>query len=236
MSRERMQLLVATRNAHKTREFEALLGQDFEVSDLSAFPATALPEETGRTFEENARLKASAVSLAAGRVSPTGGQDRCLKDRHLLVLADDSGLEVDTLGGAPGIFSARYAGKNATGKENVKKLLRELERVGAQEISKRTARFRCALALARDGKIVDTYSGIVEGVIVDLPRGSAGFGYDPVFVPNGFDQTFGELPADVKNRISHRAGAVREFRVALESGEANQGLGGAGGGGAGAPG
>jgi XTP/dITP diphosphohydrolase len=225
-----MQLLIATRNAHKTREFEELLGQDFEVSDLSAFPAIAPPEETGRTFEENARLKAITVSLAAGRVRPTGGQDRQLQGRDLLVLADDSGLEVDVLGRAPGILSARYAGENATDKENVKKLLSELERFGVHEISKRTARFRCVLAVAREGKILGVFSGVVEGTIVDLPRGSAGFGYDPVFVPNGFDQTFGELPANVKNRISHRAGAVRAFRVALESGEANQGFGGGGGG------
>ena len=222
-----MQLLVATRNAHKTREFEELLSQDFEAHDLSAFPAIALPGESGRTFEENAKLKAIAVSLAAGRIGPTGGQDRQYRD--LLVLADDSGLEVDALGGAPGIFSARYAGENATDKDNIKKLLFELERLGTHEISKRTARFRCALALARDGKIVDAFSGVVEGTIVDLPRGSAGFGYDPIFVPIGFEQTFGELPADVKNQISHRARAVRAFRVALQTIAANQGFGGGGG-------
>src|SRR5712691_6136530 len=215
MSRERMQLLVTTRNAHKTREFEELLGQDFAVSDLSEFPGLQIPEETGRTFEENARLKAVAVS-----------DERQLNDRKLLVLADDSGLEVDALGGGPGIFSARYAGEKATDKDNVKKLLRELQGVGAHETSKRTARFRCALALACDAKILDTFFGVIEGTIVDLPRGPGGFGYDPVFVPNGFDQTFGELPRDVKNQISHRARAVRAFRVAVQTGAANQGLGG----------
>lgn len=218
-----MQLLIATRNAHKTREFRELLGDDFEVSDLGAFPEIKLPNETGGTFEENAKIKAAAVS-----------QDRQLQDRHLRVIADDSGLEVDALGGSPGIFSARYAGENASDQANIEKLLRELERVGAHAISKRRARFRCVLALACAGTILNTVSGVVDGTIVDLPRGSHGFGYDPVFLPEGFDQTFGELPAEVKNQISHRARAVRAFRAVLQTGAANQGLGGGAGGAPGA--
>ena len=198
------EVILATRNAHKVREFRELLGEDFEVRDLSAFPRINVPPETGRTFEENARLKAMTVSQA-----------RQVQDRHLFVLADDSGLEVDALGGAPGIFSARYAGDAATDEQNIKKLLRELARMGAHEISQRTARFHCVLALARAGKVLDTFSGAVEGVIADLPRGSGGFGYDPVFVPDGFEQTFGELSPDVKNEISHRARAVRALRAAL---------------------
>jgi XTP/dITP diphosphohydrolase len=188
-----MDLLLASRNAHKTREFAEILGNGFEVSDLCA--ATSRPiEETGRTFEENAILKAIAVS----------------QDRHLLVVADDSGLEVDALDGAPGVFSARYAGPNATDQENVDKLLAEL-----REKEPRTARFRCVIALARAGELLGTFEGVAEGVIVDLARGSAGFGYDPVFMPKGFEQTFGELSAAIKNRISHRAKAIAKLRKAL---------------------
>lgn len=187
------QLLLATRNAHKTREFAQLLGDEFEIADLSGAGAPTI-EETGHTFDENAILKAVAVS----------------RDRDGLVAADDSGLEVDVLDGAPGIFSARYAGANATDQENIDKLLRELSRH-----QQRCARFRCVIALARDGKLLGTFEGKVEGVIVDLARGSAGFGYDPVFRPDGFDKTFGELPAEIKNRISHRAKAIAALREAL---------------------
>lgn len=215
-----MDLLLATHNAHKAREFRELLGQNFDVIDLSAFPEIALPKEAGRTFEENAILKAVAVS-----------QHRPVQDRHLFVLADDSGLEVKALGGAPGIFSARYAGENATDKENVSKLLRELSLK-----RDRAARFRCALALAREGKLLKTFEGVVDGAIVDLVRGSGGFGYDPVFVANGSDKTFGELSPELKNQISHRARAVRKFRAALQSRETSQGFGGGGGAPGGAPG
>ena len=204
-----MQLLIATRNAHKAREFRELLGDEFEICDLNAFPEMNLPAETGATFEENARLKAASVSQARPpSAAATAG-------KQLLVVADDSGLEVDALGGAPGILSARYAGDNATDKQNIRKLLDELARAGAHEMSKRTARFRCVLALARRGEIFATFSGVAEGVIVDLPRGSQGFGYDPIFVPKGFDKTFGQLPAQLKNQISHRARAIRALRAGL---------------------
>jgi len=196
-------LLLATRNANKTREFRELLGEDFDVHDLSFFDEMAIPKESGRTFEENAILKAVAAS-----------QDRRVQDRHLLVVADDSGLEVDALGGAPGILSARYAGETASDKENIEKLLSELARRNAP-LDQRSARFRCIIALAREGKLLGKFEGIVEGSIVDLPRGSLGFGYDPIFVPNGFDKTFGELPIELKNRISHRARAIRAFRAGL---------------------
>jgi XTP/dITP diphosphohydrolase len=197
-----MELLLATRNAHKAREFRELLGDDFNVRDLSALPEITVPEETGGTFAENARLKAIAVS----------------QDRQSFVLADDSGLEVDALGGRPGVFSARYAGEGATDTENVEKLLREMKRAGALKPSQRQARFRCVLALARAAKLLGLFSGVVEGTIVDLARGSAGFGYDPAFLPNGYAKTFGELPARVKNQISHRAQAVQAFRAAMKSG------------------
>jgi len=196
-------LLLAAGNANKTREFRELLGKDFDVHDLSFFDEMAIPKESGRTFEENAILKAVAAS-----------QDRHVQDRHLLVVADDSGLEVEALGGAPGIFSARYAGQNASDKENIDKLLSELARRDVP-LDQRSARFRCVIALAREGKLLGKFEGIVEGLIVDLPRGSRGFGYDPIFLPNGFDKTFGESPIELKNRISHRARAIRAFRAGL---------------------
>jgi len=187
-----MQLIVATRNAHKTREIQQILGSEFEVRDLSGH--SEIPEivESGASFKENARLKAVAAS------------------RHLpeLIIADDSGLEVEALRGAPGIHSARYAGKNATDKQNIEKLLGEIAKIGAKG-NQRRARFRCVLALARNGQILSTFEGNLDGKIIERPRGSHGFGYDPIFVPKGFDQTFGELPAEVKNRISHRAQAIR---------------------------
>jgi XTP/dITP diphosphohydrolase len=130
------------------------------------------------------------------------------------LIADDSGLEVDALGGAPGIYSARYAGANATAEEKIDKLLHELARVGAIGDA-RGARFRCVVALARNGTLLGSFEGSVEGKIADQARGKGGFGYDPVFTPAGFEQTFGELPADVKNTISHRAKAIRVLAVRL---------------------
>src|SRR5438477_9562957 len=196
-------LLLATRNANKTREIRELLGKDFDVYDLSFFDEMAIPKESGRTFEENAILKAVAAS-----------QDQHVKDRHLLVVADDSGLEVDALGGAPGIFSARYAGENASDKQNIDRLLSELARIKAEE-TKRSARFRCVIALVRQGKLLGTFEGIVEGTIVDRARGLHGFGYDPIFVPRGFEETFAELPAEVKDTVSHRAKAIRRLTAKL---------------------
>ena len=190
-----MDLVVATRNAHKTREFAQLLSDDFKVVDLNSFPQIESVEETGGTFAENAILKASSASEK-------------IVD---LVLADDSGLEVDALNGAPGIFSARYAGEHATDEQNIVKLLRDLA-----QTNNRAARFRCVLALARRGALLGTFDGVVEGMIVDVPRGSFGFGYDPIFVPNGFGQTFAELPT--KNQISHRAKATSALREALRAG------------------
>ncbi len=205
-------LIVATRNAHKTREIQQLLGPEFEVRDLSEYPEISETVENGESFEENAKLKAVAVS----------------KKLPGLVIADDSGLEVDALGGAPGIYSARYADAKATDKQNMDKLLEELARIGV-EANQRRARFRCALALAREGKIVSIFERAVEGTIVDRARGSHGFGYDPIFVPNGFEETFGELPAGLKNTISHRARAIRALRAGLQAGALGQGFGGGGG-------
>lgn len=182
-------LLLATRNAHKTREVREILGAGWIVADLTAHPEIADVEETGATFEENARLKAVAAA------------------RHFdgWVMADDSGLEVDALGGAPGVRSARFAGDGATMAGN-RALLRE--RLAGVPAGDRAARFRCALALARDGEVVAVFDGVVEGTVIDVERGGGGFGYDPLFVPEGHDRTFAELPAAVKHTLSHRGRAM----------------------------
>jgi len=192
-----IELVVATRNRHKTREIQNILGPDFMVRDLAD---TEVPEirENGTSFEENAKLKA----LAASRQLPG------------LVIADDSGLEVNDLGGAPGIYSARYAGANATNSEKIDKLLRELGRVRVTDHGRR-ARFRCVVALARNGDLLGIFEGKIEGKISDTARGDSGFGYDPIFIPDGFEQTFGELPEEVKNTISHRAKAIRALAEKL---------------------
>ncbi|MEA3187623.1 MAG: XTP/dITP diphosphohydrolase, partial [Chthoniobacter sp.] len=166
MTRE---LLVATHNAGKTREIREILGPSFHVTDLHAHPTIKPALETGATFEENAGLKA----LEASRV--VAG----------LVLADDSGLQVDALDGAPGVRSARYAGENATDAENRELLLRELAHRSVRG-RERSARFRCVLALAEGGVLVCTFEGAVEGVIINAPRGAGGFGYDSLFVPDGY--------------------------------------------------
>jgi XTP/dITP diphosphohydrolase len=187
-----IELVVATRNTHKTREIQHILGPEFRVHDLLTHPEVSEIRESGTSFEENAKLKA----LAASRKLPG------------LVIADDSGLEVDALGGAPGIYSARYAGANATDRDKIGKLLRELARAGATPDARR-ARFRCVVALARNGSLLGTFEGIVEGMIANEVGGDSGFGYDPIFIPEGFEQTFGDLPREVKNAISHRAKAIR---------------------------
>jgi XTP/dITP diphosphohydrolase len=192
-----MELLLATRNQHKTREFHDLLGVQCDLIDLGGFPQIETPNETGETFADNAVLKAVMIS-----------KDREL--REWFVIADDSGIEVSALGGAPGVYSARFAGEHASDAENVNKLLRELK-----DVQERSARFRCVIALARRGKILGTFEGAVEGEIVNLPRGRNGFGYDPIFQPTGFEQTFAEMAAELKNKISHRGQAIATMREAL---------------------
>jgi len=194
-----LRLHLATRNAHKTREFVALLGAEFALTDLSAHLQIAEVIETGATFAENARLKAVAVS----------------RELPGLVLADDSGLEIDSLGGAPGVFSARYAGAEASDEANRQKLLVELAKRGPD--AARMARFHCALALARDGRVLAICEGSVVGEIVRQARGSGGFGYDPLFQPNEFSETFAELPAATKNSISHRGCAVTKMKHFLRT-------------------
>jgi XTP/dITP diphosphohydrolase len=182
-------LLVSTRNAHKVAEIREILGAGFEVLDLSSIAGVGEVEETGVTFEENATLKALAVS---------GHFDGW-------VIADDSGLEVDALRGAPGVWSARFSGDGATDASNRALLLEKLEGVRGKD---RSARFRCVIVLARAGRKIAAFSGSVEGVIINQEKGSGGFGYDPLFVPEGHCETFAQLGADVKNALSHRARAL----------------------------
>src|SRR5437762_12784832 len=171
-----MDLLLATRNQHKTREFAQLLGPNFTLRDLTS--ERDLPEilETGRTFEENAVIKAIAIS----KIFP-----------DQIVIADDSGLEVKSLEGAPGIFSARYAGENATDRRNVEKLLCEL-----QDAPERSARFRCIIALVKNGELITTVAGEVAGTITKCRRGENGYGYDPILIPAGSEETFTDLASD----------------------------------------
>ena len=193
-----MRLLIATHNVHKTEEIRAILGSDWEVSDLHAHPGIPSPEETGATFSENAVIKAvDASQRFAG-----------------WVLADDSGLEVDALAGAPGVRSARYAGAGANDSANRLKLLGALE--GARGKA-RAARFRCVIALAKGGAVAAVFEGAVEGVIVNGERGVGGFGYDSLFVPEGHCETFAQLPASTKNELSHRARALDRAREFLKT-------------------
>lgn len=200
-------IVIASHNAHKVREFQKILGDRFKYFTLREFSSMPPVEEVGSTFEDIARLKAET---AANWLLLKRGTDRTL---DWTVLGDDSGLEVDALNGDPGVMSARFASAelrisgNAPDAANTARLLRLLENVPAEQ---RTARFRCAIALTevRSGLPTTTFSGTCEGSITLEPRGHQGFGYDPVFVPQGFTQTFGELAAEEKNRISHRAQAT----------------------------
>jgi len=187
-------LIIATRNRHKTRELAAMLGAEWMVEDLTGRPELPEPEENGSSFEENAVIKAVAASRALAG----------------LVLADDSGLEVDALDGAPGIRSARYAGEKATDQENRDRLLAELAALNHVAEEPVTARFRCAMAMADGGKVLGTFSGSVEGRIVLAEAGTGGFGYDPIFIPDGYSQTFAELDGETKNLLSHRGRAMAQ--------------------------
>ena len=182
-------LLVATGNSHKTAEIRAILGAGYVVSDLKAHPELPEVEETGSTFLENATLKAVEIS----------------KQVKGLILSDDSGLEVDALGGEPGVYSSRYAGEAGNDEANNKKLLHEL-----QGKDNRAARFRCVMVLAQDGEVLTSFDGAVEGRMLSELHGEGGFGYDPLFVPDGYDQTFSQLSEGIKNQLSHRAVAMQK--------------------------
>ena len=186
-----MKLTLATRNPKKIEEIRSILGHQFEVTGMDAISASSDLEliEDCQTFAGNAILKAVSVAKATQQ----------------LALADDSGLVVDALDGAPGVPSARYAGENATDEVRNQKLLHALKDI---PYSQRTARFQCAIAMAdKEGKI-EVVEGVCQGEIAHQPKGDQGFGYDPVFVPDGYQQTFAQLGATVKNRISHRRRAL----------------------------
>ena len=209
--RPRLELLIATGNSGKLREIgESLRGLSLTIRYLQEFPDISLVEEVGQTYKENAVLKALSYSKQTG----------------VIALADDSGLEVEALGGAPGVLSARYGGDHASDADRTEKLLMALSRYPAQA---RTARFACCMALAGyhwgedqpynddDPNVLHVTEGRCEGIIIERPRGNNGFGYDPVFVPSGFSKTFAELPAKIKSVISHRAQALAAMRQFLES-------------------
>jgi XTP/dITP diphosphohydrolase len=189
-----MEIVIATKNVGKVKELADILADlPVNLRSLNDFENIFEPEETGVDFIENAVLKARSYALQTG----------------LWAVADDSGLEVEALGNAPGVFSARYAGENATGEERIDKLLGELNKTRDEN---RKARFVCAMAVADDtGEIRYVAEGFCAGRIVAAPRGSNGFGYDPIFVPEGFSETFGELAGDVKREISHRAHASKKI-------------------------
>lgn len=194
---KRLKLLVATHNPGKVREYRELLASlPVELTWPGELGLKVEVEENGETFAENAVRKALAYAQASG----------------LWTLADDSGLEVDALGGAPGVRSARYAGPGATDEDRYHLLLRRMEEVPE---GRRQARFRCVIALANPQGQVWTAEGTVEGVIIREPRGSGGFGYDPVFYMPEVGCTMAELRADQKNRISHRARAAEAIRPIL---------------------
>lgn len=195
-----MKIVLATRNRGKIKEIKEILSGT-EVLTLDDFPNLTMPPETGQTFRENALSKALFVA----------------EKTNLPALADDSGLEVDALGGRPGVFSARYAGKDATDEENYLKLLGEMKGVAME---KRKARFRCVMALAfPDGEgTAFTFDGVFEGYIASEPRGKDGFGYDPVFFVPERNKTAAELTLEEKNAISHRARALRKLKEFLKSG------------------
>ncbi len=196
-----MTLYCATTNPGKLREFrlaaERLGRGQFDIVPLADLGAIQAPEETGQTFEENAIEKALYYSLRA----------------PALLFADDSGLEVDALGGAPGVISARFAGPGATDEDNNRLVL---ERLGANE--QRSARFVCSIALAEKGRLVRTFRGTVEGLILDAPRGPNGFGYDPLFYFPPFGCSFGEVSGERKLRVSHRGAALKAMLEWLAQG------------------
>lgn len=184
-----MKIVFATNNKNKVKEIKALLPKDIEILSLKDIGCTEDIEETENTIEGNARLKADYIT----------------KNYGYDCFADDTGLEVDALGGKPGVFSARYAGEDGNAGRNIEKLLSELQ---GQE--NRSARFRTVISLIIKGKAVH-FEGIVEGAIIHERRGADGFGYDPVFLPDGYDKTFAEMDLGLKNSISHRGRAMRKL-------------------------
>jgi XTP/dITP diphosphohydrolase len=192
-------LVIATGNLHKYREIaDFLRGVPVQLSHLTDFPPAAPPDESGTTFEENAILKARYYAERFG--------EPCV--------ADDSGIAIDALNGEPGIFSARYAGAGCSDDNNNAKVLAAMQDVPD---GKRTARFVCVAALADPAGDIQTVNGVITGRIASGPRGTHGFGYDPLFIPDGYDATFGELEPAIKASLSHRSRAFAQIRALLES-------------------
>jgi len=191
-------LLLGTNNSAKVHEYKTLLQNlPFELVTLADQGITTVVDETGASLEENARLKAEALA----------------EQSQLLTLADDSGLEVDALGGEPGRLSARYAGEGASDRDRIDYLLSRLKEVPWTE---RSARFRCVIAIAMPGGMVEICSGECPGFIIFEARGEEGFGYDPIFYLPELDKTMAELPLEIKNQVSHRGQAARKARLVLE--------------------
>jgi XTP/dITP diphosphohydrolase len=191
-------IVLATNNLHKVREIKQILDiKEIEIIDLNSFPDLKPALEDGLTFKENALKKARHI----------------FNNTKIFSLADDSGLSVDYLLGAPGVYSARYAGENHSYEDNNRRLLNELKGVPPR---KRTARFKCCIALIGEG-FENTVDGAVEGKILFSTRGKNGFGYDPLFLPVGYDKTFAELDSSIKNQISHRAKALNNVKEILKN-------------------
>lgn len=191
-------ILLATSNLHKLVEFRAIFSDlPVKLVSLSDIHLAIEVEETGSTFAENAELKART----------------CAQVSHMLTLADDSGLEIDALNGAPGVYSARYLGSGTSYEERFRVILEQMKDL---PLDKRSARFRCVIALSDPSGTIRSVEGVVEGAIADYPRGSHGFGYDPIFLLPELGKTFAELEPEYKNRISHRARAARLARKLLE--------------------
>ena len=195
-----MKLYCATTNSGKLREFQMALQDSFQVESLTDLASIPPCEETGTTFEENAIQKALYYSKHC---------DRGL-DQESYLFVDDSGLAVDALGGAPGVYSARFAGPNATDAANNQLLLDRM-----RGVSDRSARFVCVVALAESGRLLHTFRGEVEGQLTDAPQGTNGFGYDPLFFYEPFECTFGQAPLKRKIEVSHRARALQSMREYL---------------------
>ena len=193
-------LLIATNNAAKIREYRNILADlPLTLTSLAAEGINLDPEETGTTFVENALLKARAFAATS----------------DLLILADDSGLEIDALGGEPGVYSARYG--NTAKDDHVKRYQIVLEKVQAIPWEQRTARFRCVIALAYQDQVIGTADGTVEGFITTEPKGSGGFGYDPIFYVPEFEATLAEVSPERKHSISHRGRAARAALPLIEA-------------------
>jgi XTP/dITP diphosphohydrolase len=198
-STARRRLLLATSNRGKAREFDEMLGEAWEIFTLADLPPEEEVAETGRTFLENARLKALAGA----------------KRFEGWVVADDSGLEVDVLGGRPGIHSARYAGVPRDDARNNEKLLEALR---GQPMERRGAQFRCVLVVAEGSRVLFECEGVCRGTIATAASGSGGFGYDPLFIPEGESRSFAELPSALKHTMSHRSRAVARLVAWLNGG------------------